>query len=420
MIRKPADRSQAPHKTRRALSSIGGRVETRGEPTAAAALASAFGGDHDADDARQHVHGFHSYPARLHPTVARRAIELFAAPGGIVLDPFCGSGTVLVEARLAGRTAWGADINPLAVLLARLKCRGASADELERLLRASQAVAKHAEQRRLARAGATRRYPETDIKQFDPHVLLELDGLRDGIDRGPAGFSRDTLWLVLSSILTKLARRSGDTGGSDDPPKRIAAGFPSRLFVRKTEELCRQITDFVKRLPAPPPRFHIEACDARRMAGFEAGCVDLVVTSPPYPGNYDYLSHHQTRMRWLGLDERELASQEIGARRLVDPADPERAIGAFASDLSAVLKSVSRLLRPGARALFVIADSVVHHRPVRAEPLMQSVARVAGFRWVATASQARPHFHRETARAFARAPRAEHAILLEWHADRDP
>src|SRR5262249_48113475 len=68
------------------------------------------------------THRFHSYPARLHPHTARRALAALALPPGArVLDPFCGSGTVLVEAVRAGLAASGLDASPLAVLVARAK-----------------------------------------------------------------------------------------------------------------------------------------------------------------------------------------------------------------------------------------------------------------------------------------------------------
>lgn len=412
-----SERRPFPRRERRALTNIGGPVETHGDATVAPALATALGGDLSAEDARQHIHGFHSYPARLHPTMARRAIELFAPPGGTVLDPFCGSGTVLVEARLAGRAAWGADINPLATLLSRLKCRGASRDDLDKLLRSARGVARHADDRRLARAGATRRYPDEDREQFDPHVLLELDGLRDGIERAAPGFERDTMWLVLSAILTKLSRRAGDSGMVDDRPRRLAAGFAARLFLRKTEELQAQILEFAQRLPPDVPPYRVETADARQLSPFASASADLVVTSPPYPGNYDYLGHHQTRLRWLGLDSRTLDDAELGARRRVDPRRPDLAIDQFARDLAEVLRALRRVLRPKARALLVIADSVVGKHPVRAEALVRSAADAAGLAWLATASQQRPHFHKPSSRAFSRTPRAEHAMMLERHAD---
>ena len=119
---------------RRALSHVGGDVELWGDGEAADRLGAAIDVPTSAEAeelARAHVHGFHSYPARMHPLVARRLVEEFSAPGELVLDPFCGSGTVLVEAALAGRRAVGVDANPLAVRLAVLKSRPVGAVDRE-------------------------------------------------------------------------------------------------------------------------------------------------------------------------------------------------------------------------------------------------------------------------------------------------
>ena len=67
------------------------------------------------------THGFYKYPARFSPQLARAMIEAFTEPGDLVLDPFCGGATTLVEAAAAGREAVGADISQLAVFLARAK-----------------------------------------------------------------------------------------------------------------------------------------------------------------------------------------------------------------------------------------------------------------------------------------------------------
>src|SRR5437879_1868468 len=73
----------------------------------------------DDETAETLTHPFHTYPARLHPATAKVLVEL--VDKGPIVDPFCGSGTVLVEARAAGEKAIGVDLNPLAVLVARAK-----------------------------------------------------------------------------------------------------------------------------------------------------------------------------------------------------------------------------------------------------------------------------------------------------------
>lgn len=67
------------------------------------------------------THCFYKYPARFSPQLARATIRAFTEPGDLVLDPFCGGATTLVEAAAAGREAIGSDISRLAVFLARCK-----------------------------------------------------------------------------------------------------------------------------------------------------------------------------------------------------------------------------------------------------------------------------------------------------------
>src|SRR5215212_2860233 len=123
---------------RRSLTHVGGAIDTAGDRAEAEQLAHALAvapaTDADDDPARSHVHGFHTYPARLHPETAARLVEAFARPGGKVLDPFCGSGTVLVETLIRGRVPLGTDLNPLAVRLARCKTRPRPAAELDHLV----------------------------------------------------------------------------------------------------------------------------------------------------------------------------------------------------------------------------------------------------------------------------------------------
>ncbi|MFN3487173.1 MAG: DNA methyltransferase, partial [Planctomycetota bacterium] len=104
---------------RRSLSQTGGPVETSGDPAAARALAACLEVDPGAP--LPWTHGFHAYPARMHPETARRALEAF--PGGRVLDPFVGSGTTALEALRAGRAFTGIDVSRVALEIAWARTR---------------------------------------------------------------------------------------------------------------------------------------------------------------------------------------------------------------------------------------------------------------------------------------------------------
>lgn len=435
-------------KRRRSLTNVGGRIDRSGDEASSASLAYALdvsparppreqraqaSAEADGDDPpsreaarrdedepdRAHVHGFHVYPARAHPVTARRLVEAFAPERGLVLDPFCGSGTVLVEAMLAGRDVVGTDLNPLAVMLARAKTYPRSKAQTEALVKAAETAAAFADERRKAKAGATRRLPREDVAIFAPHVLLELDSLRAGITTKAPPETRPELLLVLSSILVKLSQKRGDTSEAVQE-KRIGAGRAAKLFVRKTQEIARRMDELSSLLPKPPPKARVYLDDATKLARVADASVDAVITSPPYVATYDYLAHHDVRMRWLGLDAKALEEGEIGARRRYAKLTPERARHAWKDELARLFRSLGRVTKPDAPLVLLIADSATARGPrgeparaLRADAIVAEVARETRlFAPIARASQARPHFHGPTAAAFRDAARAEHAILL--------
>ena len=396
---------------RRSLSHVGGRIEVWGDERLAVALAAALDVSDDDESTRAHVHGFHSYAARLHPLTARRLVEALSEPGGTVLDAFMGSGTVLVEARLLGRHGVGTDLNPLSFELSHLKTRGTTSKERQELLEAATRVADHADERRLSKAGPTVRYGREDLELFDVHMLLELDGIRHGISLEPRGFSREALKLVLSSILVKVSRRPGDTT-ERLAPRRLATGFAIRLFASKAKELAERLAEFASLLPRGAPECDLFVDDARRLSAVRTGSVDLVVSSPPYPGVYDYAHHHAARLRWLGLDTESFERGEIGARRMLRGRDRDEGIARWEDDFGKTLAALGRVLRKDACAVLVIADSVVQRRALYADDTMDRLVPRAGLEVAAVASQKRPHFHEPSQDAFAGRPRREHLFAL--------
>lgn len=403
-----------PPRQRRSLTHVGGPIRTQGDADDAAKLAQALDVAHATEDeevGRDHVHGFHTYPARLHPDTAARLVAAFVPVGGTVLDPFCGSGTVLVEALLLGRRPTGVDLNPLAARLAQAKTRPRSPEELERLVAAARDCAASADERRKAKAGATRRFPSEDVQLFEPHVLLELDSLRAKVEATDEP-ARADLWLVLSSILIKLSRKRGDTS-TKVLSRRTAAGFPSKLFVQRAEEWARRLAEMTSRLPTPWPEPPVVIPgDATGPRTKVPASVDAIVTSPPYAGTYDYVGHHELRLRWLGLDSRPLRRGEIGARATYQNLAPAAARATWERELRAFLAMAARVVPAGGPVVLVLGDSAVGKVALRADEIVAEVGRAIGFRPAACASQDRPHFHGPTAAAFRSRARAEHAILL--------
>ena len=358
------------------------------------------------------MHGFHSYPARLHPLTAAGLIEGFSPRNGLVVDPFCGSGTTLVEARRLGRHALGSDLNPLALELSWLKTSAFGRGFAELLGADAAAIAAFADERRQSKAGPLRRYPRQTREVFPVHVLLELDGLMHGIRAVEDHDRRRALTLVLSSLLTKVSTQKSDSS-TQRTERRLRSGFAIQLFEDKTRELCRRLERYRRLLPDPNYTPNLKRADARRLSMIESGRVDLVVSSPPYPGVFDYLEHHRLRLAFLNLDAEQLHRNEIGARRNYARLRFDDAVARWHAELTPCLAEIARILRPGGHAALVLADTAVGGKALRADRLLAEWVTKTPLRFELCASQARPSFHRPSDRVFRANKRAEHLLLLQ-------
>lgn len=398
--------------TRRSLTQVGGRVEVwAGDQDLGRLLVAALEVDPDESAVMQHVHGFHTYPARMHPDTAARLVAGLSHTNEAVLDPFMGSATVLVEAKLQGRRALGIDANPLAVALAQLKLFGIDPNKHELFIGAADAICDHAEMRRCAKAGPSRRYSPQQREAFDPHVLLELDGLSQGIEQVSPPELVSAYLLVLSSLIVKVSRRRSDTSGTETQ-RRLASGFVIRFFAKKARELLGRLEEYVRRLPPRCPAAKIELGDARRLP-LPDSAVSTIITSPPYPGVYDYVEHHRLRMEWLKLDVRHLERHEIGAHRHFARRSDANAEAEWAAQLGACLDEMARVLVSRGTAAILIADSAVAGRAWYADQALKQLAPLHGFEVVGGASQRRGHFHAPTQAAFNQVVRREHLIVLQ-------
>ncbi len=390
------------------MTHVGGRVTYRGDPQYEELVRTALSVSSDEEATRRHLHGFHSYPARLHPSTAHHLISNLSGVGQTVLDPFCGSGTVLLEASLLARECLGTDVNPLSVELVKFKTRPHSVADSDKWLAAAAGIAEFATARREERAKPIRLYAQAERAVFDPHMLLELDSLCAGIADLKDKRVRAALRLVLSSIVTKVSRRQGDSSGRV-APKRLAGGFAIRMFEDRTRELAIQCEEFRALLPQPPKCRAFEA-DARDLKPVKSRAVDLIVCSPPYPGVYDYFDHHAVRLKLLGLEGKRFQRSEIGSRRqLGRRAD---AASAWQRDLTQVLSACRRTLKSGSFLCAVMADVGLGSTLLRGDETMRRAAEANGMEFVGVGSQQRPIFHSLSAKAYRSSRRAEHLVLL--------
>jgi SAM-dependent methyltransferase len=391
---------------RRAFSTLGGPVELGGEAAAARKLGALL--DVDAALARALTHGFHSYAGRMHPTIARGGVAEFTGPGDLVVDPFCGSGTVLVEAMAAGRRAVGVDASPLGVAIARARTTLLGAEGRARLESEAAAIAEEAGTRaRKRQRPDLPAWSKGELQRFHAHVLFELLGLRELVLDTPDDDVGHALRMCFSSLLVKFMK-AGPEAPRDGESKRIARGVPSRMLADRARELSQGLAALEARTPAgtPPPR--VLSGDARDLGAVDEGAAALVLSSPPYAGTYDYAAQHDVRFTWLDLPRGDFRRAQLGTRAGAAGV----AARTWRESQARWLGEVARVLRKGGHALLVVGDGVLDGQPEDAPDGVASAASPHGLEPVARASQARPVHDARLREIFAGHPRREHLLLL--------
>ena len=297
----------------------------------------------------KHVHRLHPYLGKFIPQLVETLLERYVPWGGLVLDPFAGSGTTLVQALESGFDATGVDIAAFNCLLMRVKTERYNLFVLERELR--DVVA------RLDTAPTGARPSRYLRDWFAPQAARELLAFRELA----ADYEhRD----VLRVILARAARSARRTTHFDLDSPRVPQVGP--YWCHKHRRECRPVeaaTPFLRRYTLDTLA-RIKAFAKLRAKGREATVVhgdareiepgrtfDGVVTSPPYPGLIDYHEQHRAAYELLGLDD--LRQLELGAAA----AGTSRAsLAAYGGGIAAVLARARASLRPGAAVVIVVND----------------------------------------------------------------
>lgn len=339
-----------------------------------------------ADPVDRYTHGFHTWPAGLHPDAARLLLAAF--DGASVLDPFCGGGTVLVEGRAAGRRTVGRDLSPIAVRVAR--ARTATPDDAL-LTRFRSRARKLTEAARSAKVRPPAAIEKVVSEWYATHAIWELESIRLGIAESEPDI-RPLLEVCFSSILVKVSWRKSDTS-----PKRVKhrrpPGTTAILFHKKVRELARRMAALREAVPEGTPEADIDVCDAREVALSEP--VELVLTSPPYPSTYDYLPLQHLRTAWLG--DQPDSNSEIGSRR--DWRQGERkARKRWRQDTDRWTAAAAAALKPGGHLVVVIGDGVAPGGAIDTSSSSDEAARAAGLVSVARASVEREDHARDGTR----------------------
>lgn len=369
----------------------------------------------DRSTAERATHLIHPYPAKLVRNIPRFFLECesIARPGGTVLDPFCGSGTVLLEASLAGFKTVGADSNPLARLIALAKVAPPDPSTIKLVL-----------SRIMDSARSTApSYP--DVVNVDhwfyPRVKEQLGRLHAAV-KSVCGepFESPFFWTCFSSCVKRvsLADPRLSVPVRINPERAARYGAKGDQVIARLDRLSNadvfqvfwQVATAnlkrVERLRLQRPSVEVEIYDDARSIDISDGAVQLILTSPPYVGAQKYIRASSLSLGWLGLSPsgslRPLERKSIGrehlgrgeaqdcasvsptARALLDEIrgrNPARAdiASTYLAEMYAALKEAYRLLAPTGKMVLVAGPNMVAGLEFDTPGFLSAMAQRIGF-----------------------------------------
>jgi SAM-dependent methyltransferase len=253
---------------------------------------------------RYSVHGLHEYKGKFNPQICKAILNVFGVGrGDRVLDPFCGSGTTLIECVQLGAEATGIDLNPLAVFIANAKLQ-ALATPAEDLNKQFSHIEKSLKRRAWwpSRSLGTER--ETYLRKwFDAGMLSCIELAKEKIEA-----YAPTCAPVFLCIASNLLREYSLQDPNDLRIRRRTSPLPTLPFNEAFVEACRtslaRIADAQIILGVDFPRADAQLGDITSLANVDTlDRFDAALTSPPYAMALPYVDTQRLSLVWLGLLE---------------------------------------------------------------------------------------------------------------------
>src|SRR3972149_6747281 len=330
------------------------------------------------------THGYYTYPAKFIPQLAARLIKKYSKENDIVIDPFMGSGTTVVEAIVNNRMVIGTDINNIAYLLAKVQTTPIKTEELSQ---ESDRIEFALQNRLNGQYGSFLRkalkvVPKNDRIDYwfqeeqKNKLSIILARVLEINDNNIKDFFLVAFAQILKSCSIWLQKSFKPTR---DPNKKPAE--PLTAFLKQTKKMINRYYEFDRildhKIKQNVDKYRIVKCDDSRNLPCEDKKATLIVTSPPYVTSYEYADLHQLPSLWFGYltELAEFREKFIGsaykgkegsdlksdlANEIVGQLGESKKGGEvrnYFADMLESFEEMKRVLKKGGRACIVIGNT---------------------------------------------------------------
>jgi site-specific DNA-methyltransferase (cytosine-N4-specific) len=363
------------------------------------------------------THGLHPYPARMIPQVARKLILRYSRDDDRVWDPFCGSGTVLVESMLSNRKSIGTDINPFAIFLSKVKTIPISSSVLRKAGRViTDEVAT------LKDSNPEARIPKMHnidywFKEYVQHDLARVLYVVNGIENVDLrNFFRICFASTVREV-SNLKKREFKIVRMDKSKLDDFVPDVKSVFVKHVQRCIPLMESFYSTLSNGKVLTPTIIETDNRFTSLEPDSIDLVVTSPPYGDSGTTVAYGQFSKYpalWIGLEREHVRAVDkrslgginnhnhsandfesttlLNTHHLVKSNSEKRAkqLLGFFKDLNESLVSMYDKLRSDSRACIVIGNRLMSRVRIPTNAIIEELGQSIGFEHEKTIPRAIP------------------------------
>ena len=299
-----------------------------------------------------YTHGIHSYHAKFIPAVPAEFINRYSKDGDVILDPFCGSGTTVLESVLLGKESFGVDMNNIAYMISRAKIFNADVSILDFYYK-----------KIISLYSNLNIFPKKDFENkyiwFSKETADTLDKLLYLIDICVDNDDYKNIFeVIVSSILKTVSnkRKVWNNGYIADNvlPNEAYNGDAFSVFCRKYAKTKKAYSDYSFYLKEKNirPNCHLFLSN---ILDFKPNTMfDMVITSPPYPFAVDFVKYNRLTYYWFGWDVEKKSEEETGSRT---KRNRKNAINDFFEEMTTLYKYIFSLVKDGGYFCMTVADT---------------------------------------------------------------
>ncbi|OUD14276.1 hypothetical protein [Thioflexithrix psekupsensis] len=351
---------------------------------------------------KEYTHCYHNYPAMMIPQIANRLINLYGKNAIRLFDPYCGTGTSLVEATLKGINAFGTDLNPMARLIAEAKTTVIELPILDLYLKEFNAFLFS-----LNFGINTINVVVPDFKNIDfwfkNETKEKLAIIKTFIDNIKDEKIKQFFWVAFSETIRESSLTRNSEFKLYRMPEKQRDKFNPDVFGMINSKLARNrkgLKDYIEK------RKDVEAViyafnSSENIEKIDDNSIDIVVTSPPYGDSKTTVAYGQfSRLsnQWLGIENAsQIDNQLMGGKarnvtklgvKIIDEAiekiaelDEKRAkeVYSFYVDYSQSIAHVAKVIKKGGYACYVVGNRRVKEVILETDEITKSLFQAHGF-----------------------------------------